>query len=323
MIRIGILGVGGITRMLHIPELLALPNVYRIEAVADVNKETALQMQKELGCKYAYTNYKEVLQLSEIDAVIVGTPHDTHEEICIAALKAGKHVFVEKPFARTVAECDAIMAAQTKANKVILVGHNERYMPPYAEIKKIVDSGTLGRIFSARADHFQNFNPPQDSWWRKKEIVGGGCVIGSGVHRLDLLLWFLGEVDEVSSRQNKVDFRSEAEIANCSVIQFKNGAISEFFCNWGIFNYMYYESLAIFGEDGMVCFDGNKLLTSTKDHPELAEITPAPCPTQLEHFSHCILKGTKPLVGAEEGRNAVKLVEKLYESAQRKTAVKF
>ncbi|HNX15093.1 MAG TPA: Gfo/Idh/MocA family oxidoreductase [Oscillospiraceae bacterium] len=301
----------------HLKSVQSKPDKMICYAISDNNKDVLSRETAILPGVFAYNDYREMLKLPELDAVIIATPHDTHKRICVDCLNAGKHVLIEKPLAPSVSECREICAAAEKSGKVLAVGHNERFIPGYAKIKEILDSGELGRIFGARADHYQNFNPREGSWWKSKDKIGGGCVMGSGIHRLDLLRWYIGEVADVKSHSVGVPFRFDGEVLNASVLTFENGAIAEFFCNWGVYRYPVFETLSIFGEEGMVCFDGEKLLKSTRACPELTPVDPGFCPDLIGHFYDCIVTGKKPLVDGYEGTKAVEMVEKIYDAVDR------
>lgn len=319
MIRTGFIGAGGIAHM-HARDLLAQPETFRLTAVADPREEAAAAFARSYGAETVYTDYRRLLDRKDIDAVLVAVPHDLHEEVCTAAFAAGKHVLLEKPVARTLEETDRIAQAAKASGKVLLVGHNERYIPANRKIKQLVDSGVLGRIFAAKTDHFQNFNPPAASWWRDADAVGGGCVIGSGIHRLDLLLWYLGDAQEVFAHEEYVPRRLSAEALCNASIRFQNQAVASFFCNWGIYEYPYYESMDVYGEKGTIRCDGQnprKFLMALEDKGgKLFEVEAEPCPSQWQHFAACILDGEPPLVGIEEARRALALVKAIDASAR-------
>ena len=324
MIRVGFIGAGGIAHM-HARDLCAQPQTFCLTAVADTRADTAAAFAARYGAQNVYADYRQLLARTDIDAVLVAVPHDLHEEVCTAALAAGKHVLVEKPIARTVEEADRIAAAAAAAGRVLLVGHNERYIPAYRKIRQIVESGVLGRIFAAKTDHFQNFDPPAGSWWRDAEAVGGGCVIGSGIHRLDLLLWYLGDAQEVFAHEGYVPRRLSAEALCNASIRFADGAVGSFFCNWGTYAYPYYESMDIYGEEGTIRYDGQDparfLMTLRQKGGDLFTVEAEPCPTQWQHFAACILDGEPPLVGIREARRALSLVSAIDASARQHVPV--
>ncbi len=319
MLNIGFIGAGRVTRH-HVATIKSRPDLFCLKAVADLSLESREYAKENYHLQNIYTNYQEMLKDKEIDAVLVAVPHDVHVPLCVDAFSAGKHVLVEKPIARTSEEADCIIKAAEKANKVLLVGHNERYMPQHAKIKEILDNKEIGPVFCARTDHFQNFSKPKGVWWRDAKKVGGGCVIGSGIHRLDLLLWYLGNAQEVYAYQSYLPERLEGEVASSAVIKFKSGAVAEFFCNWGVYSYPYGESLSISGKDGGVyCGIGTAgLLVSKKDVEQgaMIDIDCGKTENMWEHFEKCIYHGVKPLTSGQAGKKAIELVEAIYESAQ-------
>lgn len=312
MINVGIIGLGNVPRYYHIPQANQTGKFY-IKAAADIYDDTSVA--KRFNIPEYYTDYREILKDPSIDAVLILTPHDCHEEQCIAAFEAGKHVLIEKPISRNLAEAERIIAAAKKAGTVGMIGFNERYVDEHAYIKSVLDSKILGKILSARTDHYQNFNPPQGSWWRDAEIVGGGAVIGSGIHRLDILRWYFGEAVSVYAKAVKMPARLEAEACVHAVIEFESGVIVNFSINWAAYDYLYYEGLSISGENGLVVTGpANKIGLAQIDNGMLKDFTPPKTQTMYEHFAECIEKGTKPLTSLEEGYKSLQLVRAIYKS---------
>ena len=139
--RIGILGCGGIG-WLHANGVRQHPAALRLLAAADANPETLRKFCQDHAVPHGHADYRRVIADPDIDAVIVLLPHFLHEEVCIAALRAGKHVLVEKPIARTVEEADRIIAAAQDAGKVLMVGFNQRYTGWAAQLKAMVEANT-------------------------------------------------------------------------------------------------------------------------------------------------------------------------------------
>ncbi len=319
MMNLGIIGLGNVPRYYHIPEANKTGKFF-IKAAADIFEDTSVA--KRFNIPEYYTDYRRILDDPSIDAVLILTPHDCHEEQCIAAFEAGKHVLIEKPIARNLGEAERIIAAAKKAGTVGMIGFNERYVDEHVYIKSVVDSKVLGRLLSARVDHYQNFNPPKDSWWRSKEQVGGGAVIGSGIHRLDLLRWYLGEAVSVYAKAVDMPERLESEACVHAVIEFDSGVIANFSVNWACYNYLYYEGLSISGENGLIVTGpANKLGLAEIDNGMLKDFTPPRCQTMYEHFAECIEKGTTPITSLEEGYKSLQLVRAIYKSLETGTSV--
>lgn len=321
MINLGIIGLGGITKSLHIPQVNHSGKFY-IKAAADVYTDNSVA--EKFNIPDYYTDYRELLKDPSIDAVLVATPHDLHEEHCVAAFEAGKHVIIEKPISRNLQEAEKIIAAAQKAGTVGMIGFCERFYDEHAYIKTLLDNKSLGRLLSARIDHYQNFNPPQNSWWRDEQSVGGGAVIGSGVHRLDLLRWYFGEAVSVYAKAVKMPRRLNAEACVHAVIEFDSGVIADFSINWASYNYLYCEGLSISGENGLVVtVTGltNKLGLADVDNGMLKDFTAPRSLTMYEHFAECIETGTQPLTSLEEGYKSLQLVRAIYKSIETGTSV--
>lgn len=321
MINIGIIGLGGISRSLHIPQIRDCGRFY-IKAAADIMPSD--QKARELDIPEYYTDYRKILQDPEIDAVLIATPHDCHEEHSIAAFEAGKHVIIEKPISRNLKEAGNILDAAGKAGTVGMLGFCERFDPIHAYIKERLDRNELGQLLSARIDHYQNFHPAPGSWWMDEDKVGGGAVIGSGVHRLDLLRWYFGEAVLVYAKAVRMPERLEAEACAHAVIEFESGVIANFSINWAIHDYLYCEGFSVSGKNGTIYTTGyvNKISLSQTDNGALKDFTPPPCQTMYEHFAECIEKNVQPLTNMEEGYKSLQLVRAVYQSIKTGLPVK-
>ena len=140
----------------------------------------------ELGEKFGvgkiFTDYNELLEDPEIDAVSITTIWDRHTEPAVAALEAGKHVFLEKPMAHTVADCQQICDAAATAKGILMVGHICRFNPRYIAAKREIESGSLGKILSPTARR----NIP--ATWTPEILNKIGPIIGDAIHDTDLML---------------------------------------------------------------------------------------------------------------------------------------
>jgi predicted dehydrogenase len=144
-----------------------------------------------------YDTYEAVLGDSEIERVILTTPHSLHADHVVAAAKAGKHVFVEKPFALTAASAATAAEVCRRAGVVLAVGHNRRFAPAAVELKRLVDAGILGTILHAEANFSApsalNYTPER---WRARRVESpAGGLAGLGIHIIDALIWLLGPMD--------------------------------------------------------------------------------------------------------------------------------
>ena len=171
-----------------------------------------------------FADYRDLLG-SDIDIVSICTPTGPHCEQTLAALAAGKHVLLEKPMAPTAADAARIIEAEAESGKRVLVGMTHRFYPEILEAKRIVEDGGIGEILMARdciLEHFGFINSPR--WYLQPELAGGGTVLSSGVHLVDRVLWFLGEMPaSVSGFANYRLFNRQVEDSAQLTLGFKTG----------------------------------------------------------------------------------------------------
>ena len=166
-------------------------------ACADVQKERAAALASGTSATVS-TDWREVVRMSGVDIVIVATINSLLPEIAVAALDAGKHVLVEKPGGRNVADIESVMAAQRRSGKLVRVGFNHRYHPALMKAKEIVSSGALGEMMFVRGRYGHGGRIGYDKEWRANPALsGGGELIDQGVHLIDLARQYLGEFTSI------------------------------------------------------------------------------------------------------------------------------
>ncbi|MDF2961256.1 MAG: dehydrogenase, partial [Paenibacillus sp.] len=202
-VRVAVIGCGSISKHRHIPEYAANPNV-ELVAFCDIVNERAEHYADQYGAK-AFTNYEEMLQAVKPDAVSVNLPNVLHAPVSIAVVNAGAHVLVEKPMATTYEEGLAMIEAAKKNGVYLMVGHNQRLMPPHVKAKEILQTGKLGKVLTFRTS-FGHPGPEnwsidgRNSWFFRKEEAIMGAMGDLGVHKSDLIRWLLDdEVSEVAA----------------------------------------------------------------------------------------------------------------------------
>jgi predicted dehydrogenase len=195
-VKYGVIGCGAIAQRRHIPECIANPES-KLVALADPVTDRVGELGKKYGAK-PYTDYKEMLKDANVDAVVVAGPNALHAQQSIDALNAGKHVLCEKPMATTRDDAKAMLDAAKKNKKFLMIGLNQRLMPPHVKAKKILQSGALGKVLAFRTA-FKHPGPEGwsvdagKSWFFKKGQAFMGVTGDLGVHKADLLRWLLGQ----------------------------------------------------------------------------------------------------------------------------------
>ncbi|KRE46590.1 Gfo/Idh/MocA family protein [Paenibacillus sp. Soil522] len=190
--KLAIIGCGGIANGKHLPSLKKLDNV-EIVAFCDIIEQRAIEAAGLYGTEDArvYKDYTELLTDSSIEIVHVCTPNDSHADIAIAALEAGKHVMSEKPMAKTAYDAQRMLDAARRTGKKLTVGYNNRFRPDSQHLKKICEAGELGDIYYAKAHAIRRRAVPTWGVFLDEEKQGGGPLIDIGTHALDLTLWML------------------------------------------------------------------------------------------------------------------------------------
>ena len=260
-VKVGVIGCGSIARYRHLPEYHTHPNV-EIIAVCDVALERAQSVAQTYGAK-AYTDYIELINDEEINAVSICTPNVFHAPMSIAALQAGKHVLCEKPMATTIEEAERMNEAANVSGKILMIGHNQRFVPSHQKAKAMIAKGELGKIYSFRTA-FGHSGPEdwsidgKDSWFFKKDQAVIGAMGDLGVHKADLLRFILGEemmevaafVETSAKKETNVD-----DTAVC-ILRTESGIIGTLAASWSYLK-----------EDNSTIIYGEKAVLRLEDDP--------------------------------------------------------
>ncbi len=197
-IKIGVIGCGRVTESFHLPALKQLPNV-EVAGLADIDGERLNQVANQFRVERRVADYSDLLADSSIDCVAVCVPAQFHVEIALAALDAGKHLFVEKPLALTLEDCDRLIEKANLVENKITVGFNLRHHRLIQEAKRIIQQGILGNIEAIRSNWTSAIRFRQEvPAWRNSRKSGGGALFEIGVHHFDLWRFLLQrDVEEV------------------------------------------------------------------------------------------------------------------------------
>lgn len=192
VVKVGIIGCGGIANGKHMPSLKKVENCEMV-AFCDLIPARAEEAAKRYGTPEAkvYTDYKELLADPAIDVVHVCTPNRSHSSITVDALEAGKHVMCEKPMAINSAEAKKMLDASQKTGKLLSIGYQNRFRPDSIYLKKEVEAGTFGDIYYAKATALRRRAVPTWGVFLNEYEQGGGPLIDIGTHSLDLTLWMM------------------------------------------------------------------------------------------------------------------------------------
>jgi predicted dehydrogenase len=321
-VRVALIGCGGIASA-HLSGYQALPELGRVVVACDSDAENARRRAAETGAE-ALFDYREALSRDDVEAVDLCLPHDLHEPVARAAAAAGKHVLVEKPITRSMAEADRMIAACAEAGVHLMVAHCQRFSADRQTAKRLVDDGAIGRVYMMRTDHNQWVEYPAGHWINDPVKLGGGGIAGSGVHHLDILRWFCGDVTRVSAGVTRSSLTPRtAEDGGVVLLEHAGGAVSELALCWSAQRFPWYESFWIYGTGGIIHNVGGLHLFRGKpregafervatDHDDAGGFR-----EEIRHFLTCVRTGERPRMPGEEARAALELVLAAYRSADR------
>jgi predicted dehydrogenase len=229
MIRIGIIGLGWWGK--QIITCLATSPRFKVVAGCDIDHNTIAPFAAANGFDLV-ADYRELLKRPDVDAVAVVTPHLLHEEMAIAAYAAGKQVFCEKPLALTTASAKRILAACAKAKGVLGIGHERRYEPAMEEMRRLFESGALGRLLHMDANvshsNFRKMDP--SNWRRDPKHAPAGAWTALGIHLGDMFVSLAGPPTRVAARTASQIFSAPSEDFVSAEIDFAGGARGRITC---------------------------------------------------------------------------------------------
>jgi len=326
-IGVAFLGAGRMGET-HLRNLAAVSGA-RVKVVADPNLEAAEHGRELSGADRATVNIDEAILDPAVDAVIIVTPTDTHARLIETAVLAGKAVFSEKPIALDLAETKRVVDLVNQKGTAVQLGFMRRFDPGYAEAKKRIDQGELGRIESFRALSRDTYPPPL-----KFLLQSGGSFLDMAVHDLDLARFLVGEVEEVSAWGTVLidDRFAQAQDTDTAVVmlKFKNGALGVVEMSrrskWG-----YDIRTEVAGADAKVVIEAPQKTPMTisrefgarYDHYEnFPDRFEAAYRLELQAFFEALKAGQKPSPGADDALETLRLALAAKRSWQENRPVK-
>lgn len=311
-VRYGILGFGGFAERAIVAAIKESPNS-ELVAIQKRSSDDARAKAKQFNVPYGFSSVEELVTHPEVDAVFIASPNALHAEQTILAARAGKHVLVEKPMALNVPEARAMVEACRLNNVKLMVGHMVRFSPAIEWIKKLVKTGTLGKLQFIRSEYIYDARLSKRTWLYDRKLAGGGPWFDIGVHCLDTMRYVLQD-DVVSVRSQLFPQPTETRTEGTALIalRFSKGIVGSIMCS---FEAPFRRSLfEIIGTEGTVTLTDFTLsdqnvevvVTGGKNGlPEIPEITKIFVPNLYEReftfFSDAIIDNSESPVPGEEG----------------------
>jgi len=328
-IKWGIIGCGDVA------EHKGGPALYNVEGsellgVTDINLDKAKDFQKRHGAKKFYATAEEMLNDKEIDAIYVATPVRFHCEYSIQSAKAGKHVLCEKPFAMNAEENRQMLEACNNNNVKLAAAYYRRFFPNIQKVKSLVVEGAIGDIVLAQSNYTAYYNPatiyPDDpnQWRTDRQMAGGGVVMNCGSHRIDLLVYLLGDVAEVSAFVDTLHCNYALEDASVIIMRFATGAQAVTNFNQNVRAST--DEFAIYGTEGKIVatpLDSGKIVLHNASGIQEYHLPP----TKITHlgvvldFVQSIVAQREPISSGEDGMKASLVMDAAYKSSELKRAM--
>lgn len=323
--------------------------------------DTSLERAKAFADRYqvkAYDNLEKMITECGVEAVSICTPHPLHANPAVEALRLGANILVEKPLAASLADTDLILSAAQKADRTVGTVCQRRFYRPCMRMKQAIDDGKIGKpiigtvtMLGWRDEAYYKSDPWRGSW--KGE--GGGVLVNQAPHQLDLLMWYMGDIDEVYGQWSNLNHPYiEVEDTAVAIIKFKNGGIGNILVS-NSQNPALYGKVHIHGDNGAsigVQTDGGAMFIagmSTITEPPYNDMWTVPgeesmletwkkedCDffnsvdsmyyyhqMQIKDYLDAVIAGKKPLIDGYDGRKTVELFHAIYQSTKENRPVKF
>ena len=299
--------------------------------VCDLQEEKVKATAQELDCDWT-TSYDRMLARDDIDAIGVYTSSGTHADFANQAVAAGKHVFVTKPMDIDLDKCDRLIEAAKRANLVLAVDFIRRYRKIDHQVRKAVVDGLIGNVIlgDLRMKWYRSQSYYDGGWpvgWRSRSSTEGGSAANQGVHSIDQLQWFMGDVKTVQGRCGTFNHEIETEDCSVGILTFASGAfgmIQTTTCSYPSLG----TTLQINGSKGTITMDKSGAVGLVIEGQEGATIDQVEIETDfpdniIEDVVGAIIDGQPIMVSGEEGRKSVAIFTAIYESSRTGCIVQF
>ncbi len=334
-IKVGVIGLGWPGRK-HLEGMASHPAAKAV-AAADRDPERCAQARKDFGLERTYTDYREMLEKEDLDAVGVALPNFLHAPVTIDCLRAGANVICEKPLALNAREAQSMVDEARKADRLLMLGVQRRFGAVERAARRVAESGRLGEIYHARSQWLRTRGIPigAGGWFVDRKRAGGGALIDIGVHMLDIAWFVLGHPKPVSV--TGVAYRKFASLvpegveytvddSAFALIRFDQGPSLQLAASWALNNPERQPEVEtiLYGTEATLDIthpEGPRVVSyNGKNEPK---IEPVPLPErkdgfelQMRHFVDCVLGDAECVSPGEQGVTIMKMLDAVYESSE-------
>lgn len=335
-LKFGVIGCGSFSDK-HLGAMQRIDEI-EVVAVCDNVVDLAKKQAEKYNVPSYYADYNELLAREDIIAVTLPLPDQVHREIAVAALKAGKHVFCEKPMALSLEDCRAMMDAEKESGKQLMIGQVCRYTPGFKLAKELVEAGEIGELFFVESEYAHDYSKLSgEGGWRvtpeRHPVIGGGC------HAVDLLRWIAGDPTEVFAiANNKVLVDWPINDFTVAVMKFPNNVCGKVMTSTGC-KREYTMRTVLYGTKGTIITDNTSpTITLYKEQLENkdeyrgieqqliamklpVEINNHNVPYEIKDFIDAIVNNTPVTTPGMEGAKTVAVCRAIVESAAKNEKV--
>lgn len=317
-VRMGLLGAGGAAgTRLHLPAYTGGSPRVELVAVMSRQREKAQAVAEQTGARFVTDDWHAVVENPDVDAIDVCLPDWMHLEVTAAAIKAGKHVLLEKPSGATVEDARKIEELAKNANVVVQVAENVRYRPEVREAQRLIKSGAIGTPFLMRGVRAGWVIDKLD-WAKSPDTFQGGFLLSGGVHDTTVFHAFMGDLAAIQAYEYKArpDLTGpDTAVAN---FKFKNGTIGQMMATYAAVPGYEPVHFSVYGSNGTLTL-GRELRLYTQDNKEGSPIEVQPQNAfiaEIDAFADSALDGAPVLMTAGEGRKDVEAIFAIIESSK-------
>lgn len=318
-IRIGIVGAGGIGGA-HLKAYDAWPERCQIVGIADIDAHAANARAAEVDCP-AFTDYAQMFADAQPDAISICTPPHLHLPVARAAAARNIHVLCEKPPARTLAETQELVAAMDASTGILQFAFCHRFHQPVQQARALLAAGKLGQLVQIENRFGFRFARAGHSWFTEREIAGGGILIDTLVHSIDIFRALAGEVQHVSAATSTT-LPIDVEDSAAMVVTSERGVIGTLTCSW--VTPISESVVRIYGTEGQAVIDYAQpdglryRLAGDETWTHCSFDAPDRFVQQADQFLHAIAHNGPPPVTGEDGLAVMRVIETAYRSAMEK-----
>ena len=320
-LTVGLIGAGGIARA-HARAYAAQPELCKLVAVADIVPEKAASLAAEFGCR-AYPDIESMIELAQLDAVSVCTPPAVHLQGTRAAIEHRIPVLCEKPLAHDLHTARKMVRMSESKGVLLMTALCHRFHGPMVQLRELIEAGTLGQLLLFQNRFAFRFQGVQDTWFVIPEVAGGGILIDTEVHAIDIFRYLVGEVDTVSA-QVSTTLPISVEDSAVVMLRSRDGVPGVISCSW--VSPPGEATVQVYGSEGTATIDYGRdqaqlryRLAGKEAWTLVSYDGPDRFVNETGHFVECVAQGRPSRVDGREGAQVIAIIEAAYRAAENAT----